>query len=84
MLKFGCCNYRSISLLSNVEKILEKLIYKQIYNFLSESNVIYDLQFGFRQKFSTSHTLINLTENSSQALDEGYKMRYICQFTKSF
>ena len=34
--------------------------------------IIYDLQFGFRQKFSTSHALINLTENIRQALDNGY------------
>ena len=30
------------------------------------------MQFGFRQKFSASHVLINLTENMRQALDEGY------------
>ena len=39
---------------------------------LSENNIIYDLQFGFRQNFSTAHALINLTENIRQALDEGY------------
>ena len=70
--KLDCCNYRPISLLSNVEKILEKLMYKRVYNFLTENNIIYDLQFGFRQKFSASHALINLTENIRQALDEGY------------
>ena len=67
-----CCNYRPISLLSNVEKILEKFMYKRVYNFLTENNIIYDLQFDFIPKFSASHALINLTENISQALDEGY------------
>ena len=47
-------------------------MYKRVYNFLTESNIIYDLQFGFRQNFSTSHALINLTEKIRQALDEGY------------
>ena len=47
-------------------------MYKRVYNFLSHNNIIYDLQFGFRQKFSTSHALINLTENIRQALDNGY------------
>ena len=70
--KLDCCNYCPISLLSNVEKILEKRMYKRVYNFLSHNNIIYDLQFGFRQKFSTSHALINLTENIRQALDNGY------------
>ena len=45
---------------------------KRVYNFLTENNIIYDLQFGFRQTFSTSHALINLTENIRQALDERY------------
>ena len=70
--KLDCCNYRPISLLSNIEKILEKLMYKRVYQFLTENNIIYDLQFGFRQNFSTAHALINLTENIRQALDEGY------------
>ena len=69
--KLQCCNYRPISLLLNVGKILERFMYKRVYNFFSENN-IYDLQFGFRQKDSTSHALINRTENISQALDKGY------------
>ena len=64
-------NYRPISLLSNIEKILEKLMYKHLYKFLNDNNILYDLQFGFRQNFSTTHALINLTENIRQALDEG-------------
>ena len=47
-------------------------MYKQVYNFLTENNITYDLQFGFRQKFAASHALINLTENIRQALDKGY------------
>ena len=70
--KLDYCNYRPISLLSNVEKILEKFMCKRVYNFLTENNIIYDLQFGFRQTFSTSHALINPTENIRQALDERY------------
>ena len=47
-------------------------MYKRVYSFLSPNNIIYDLQFGFRQKFSTFHVFIYLTENISQALDKGY------------
>ena len=39
---------------------------------MTENNIIYDLQFGFRQKVSASFALINLTESIRQALDEGY------------
>ena len=47
-------------------------MYKRVYQFLTENNIIYDLQFGFRQNFSTAHALINLTQNIRQALDQGY------------
>ena len=70
--KLDCCNYCPISPLSNAEKILEKLMYKGEYNFLTENKIICDLHFGFRQKSSASHALINLTENVRQAFDEGY------------
>ena len=64
-------NYHPISLLSNIEKILEKLMYKRLYTFLNKNNVIYNLQFGFRQQYSTSHALVNITENIRKALDKG-------------
>ena len=64
-------NYRPIFLLSNIEKILEKLMYKRLYTFLNKNNVIYSLQSGFRQQYSTSHALINITKNIRKALDDG-------------
>ena len=64
-------NYRPISLLSNFEKILERLMYNRIYKFFSDNNLIYSLQFGFRQKYSTVHALISLTESIRKNLDEG-------------
>ena len=64
--KVDYANYRPISLLSNIEKIIQKLP-----NFLDINNLIYSLQFGFRQKYSTTHALINLTESIRQTLDEG-------------
>ena len=68
--KLDYSNYRSISLLSNIEKILEKLMYRGLYTFLNNKNM-YDLQFGFRQQYSTSHILINITENIRKTLDDG-------------
>ena len=69
--KFDCRNYCPISLLSDIEKILEKPIYKRLYNFLKNNNIIYNLQFGFKQQYSTSHALVNITENIRKALDDG-------------
>ena len=65
-------NYRPISLLlSNTEKILEKLMYKRLYAFLNNNNVIYNLQFQFREQQSTSHALVNINDNIRKALDDG-------------
>ena len=69
--KLNHSNYRPISLLLNIEKILEKPVHKRLYTFLDNKNIIYDLQFGFRQQYSTSHVLINITENIRKALDDG-------------
>ena len=35
------------------------------------NNIIYNLQFGFRQQYSISHVLINVTENIRKAFDDG-------------
>ena len=64
-------NYRPISLLSNIDKILEKLMYEKLYTLLNNSNIVYDLQFGFRQQYFTSHVLIHIFENIRKALDDG-------------
>ena len=69
--KLDYSNYRPISLLSNVEKILEKLMYKRLYTFLNSNNIIYNFQFGFRQQYYISHALVTITENIRKALDDG-------------
>ena len=68
--KLDYSNYRLIPLLSNVEKILKKLMHNRLHTFLNSNNIIYNLQFGFRQQYSTSHALINKTE-IRKALDGG-------------
>ena len=69
--KSNYSSYRPIFLLSNIEKILKELMYTFLYTFLDYNNIIYDLQFGFRQQHSTFYALINITENIRKALDDG-------------
>ena len=66
---------RSISLLSNLNKIMEKLIFKHVYEFLEKHNCFYDLQFGFCSRHSTAHALISITESIRSALDES---KHVC------
>ena len=46
-------------------------MYSRIFKFFSDNNLIYSLQFGFSQKYSTVHALISLTENIRKNLHEG-------------
>ena len=83
--KLDCSNYRPISILSNLDKILEKLIHKRLYHFLEINNIIYPLQFGFRKNFSTTHTLLSLTENIKQEIDKGkFGCGIFIDFQKAF
>ena len=39
-------NYRLISLLPSISKILEKVIFKQLSTYLNEHTLLYDSQYG--------------------------------------
>ena len=69
--KFERSNCRRIWLLSNIGKISEKLTHKRPSNFLDTNNLIYSLQFGFRQNWSPFYALIHLTETMKQSYDQG-------------
>ena len=78
-------NYRPISLLSNLNKIFEKLVFSRVYSFIDKNNSIYNLQYGFRPKYSTNHALINITEKIRDALDKGnYACGIFVDFQKAF
>ena len=53
-------NYRAISLLITISKLLEKVIYKHTYSFLEKENVIYKSQYGFRSKHSCKQAISKL------------------------
>ena len=68
--KTKCDNYRPISLLPNISKIFERVIYTRLDNFLTSSEIIYKLQFGFRKQYSTNHALLGIVEQIRNALDK--------------
>ena len=67
--KLECANYRPISLLSNLVKIIEKLMHKRLMGFLNDQKILYKKQFGFQKKISTAHAVIILIENIEKAID---------------
>jgi hypothetical protein len=66
-------NYRPISLLSNVSKIIEKAIKGRMDDYLDSLDVLSPRQYGFRTKMGTQDAIGFLTESIVTALDEGDK-----------
>ena len=67
-------NYRPISLLITISKILEKLIYSRVYTFLDTTGQIYDSQYGFRSKHSCEHAISELVGNILKGKEKGEHM----------
>ena len=78
-------NYRPISLLPTLSKILEKLIFKRMIDFLNTHNVFTNSQFGFRQKHSTVHALLNFVNKVAHSIDNhSHLIGIFLDFSKAF
>ena len=64
-------NYRPISLFNNLGKILDKIIFKNIYNYCTKNNYLDKYNFGFKKKSSCQHNLALLLHNIYEILDKG-------------
>lgn len=64
-------NYRPISLLSTLSKILEKIVNSRLMQFIEVNNLLPSNQYGFRKGMCTEDAVGDLTDLVSQILDEG-------------
>ena len=72
-------------MLSNIDKVFEKLVYSRVISFFNTNHVLFKRQYGFRSKHSTAHSLINITERIRQSLDKGeYSCGILIDFKKAF
>ena len=62
-------NYRPVSLLPICGKILEKIIFNQLYSFLNTNNLITKKQSGFRPGDSTTNQLLDFVDTIHQSFD---------------
>ena len=46
-------------------------MHKRMYEFFEDNNILYELQFGFRKKMSTGHSLVEITEEIKESIDNG-------------
>ena len=63
-------NYRLILLLSTFSKIFEKYVYKNVYSFIQNDNLIFKSQFGFRSGYSSNNTIVTLVESIKKYIDQ--------------
>ena len=78
-------NYRPISVLPCFSKILERIIYNRIINYLNDFNVFCDNQYGFRKNRSPSLALIDLCDRISSAFDRReYAIGVFLDLSKAF
>ena len=64
-------NYRPISLLSSLSRLLESIVSFQLTSFAEAHNLFYQHQYGFRANHSVVHPLLHFTENILKAQKEG-------------
>ena len=78
-------NYRPISLLSIFNKILEKLMYNRLLNFLIETIYFFEKRFGFRSSHSIEHAILCIIDKIQKAIDDrSISCGIFLDFSKAF
>ena len=78
-------NYRPISLLSAVGKVLEKVVHKHLFNYVRDHDILTAMQSGFIPGDSTVNQLTDIYNTFCKSLDEGKEVRAVfCDISKAF
>ena len=68
-------NYRPISLLPTISKILERIIYSQLYAYFSQNNLLSEEQYGFRAQHSTELASVKLVDYIIKEMDDAQSVK---------
>ena len=78
-------NYRPISVLPVISKIMERIMYNQLYKYLTEAGILSDCQFGFRKFHSTTTALLDCTNDCYVNIDRKlFNMVVLIDLKKAF
>ena len=78
-------NYRPISILHTLSKLIEKWVGSQFSQFLNDFQLLHKSQSGFRAKHSTESALILMIDSWLKAINEGHKVGCVLvDFRKAF
>ena len=79
------CNYRPVALLSCIGKLQKRNVFKNIYNFLIENNLLHKCQSGIFLHHSTVFQLIDTFHHICQAFDNNmFSCIVFCDVSKVF
>ena len=70
-------NYRPISLLMMMSKLLEKLMYKRVFSFINRYDILYRSQYGFHSHHLCEQATQELLGRILQAKEDGHKVASI-------
>ena len=62
-------NYRPISILNTINKIFEKILHSRLTKYITDFNILYKYQFGFRKNHSTELALIEIVDQIRKSID---------------
>ena len=83
--KLDCNNYRPISLLITLSKLLEKKIYQRTIAFLEKHDILFSSQYGFRKKHSCSDATMELVSEILKNNENGiYTACVFLDLSKAF
>ena len=78
-------NYSLMSVLPIFCKIFEKVVYKQLYTYFEQNNILYEHQYGFRKRLSTVQALLNHMKFMYDSIDSGnFVISVFLDFKKAF
>ena len=78
-------NFRPISTLSPLTQIFEKLVYKQLINYIEKHDIFFQFLFGFRKGHSTAQAVSEIADNLREAIDNNlYTCGVFIDFSKAF
>ena len=78
-------NYRPVSVLPVFSKVLERLMYNRLFDYINENRLLYKYQFGFQKGKSTNMAIILLVDKISEALENGdIAIGVFLDFSKAF
>ena len=77
--------HRPVSLLPNLSKVFEKIVHNRLYKYLQINKILYNSQYGFRNRHSTIDAITEFSANILYGFDSRkYTLSTFLDLSKAF